>query len=222
MSRRLSGAWHSSLLGWAGLGTAFTCQGLRKSLLLQGLPSAFGQCSTFSCNICWHKYANTELKMGKKPLFLPCWCLSTSVSLVYFLLNVKGERRGGSGASSALLQEKPQPSQQCGTWRRERGKTCPLVPWWVWNAEMNIDTQPCNSCSACWLLLPDVFQAGCCWVGWQGGGKQWSHTGCRCCSEIQKTTVIQLFRAGFQSQHCRACSNFSLYISQALLWHSSC
>lgn len=126
-----------------GFGTTSTCQRLRKSLLLQRLPSAFGQRSTFrsSCNIYWHKYANTKLKMGE-------------------------------------------------------------------------------SCSACWLLLPDVFQAG--WVGWQGGGKQWSHTGCRCCSEIQKPTVIQLFHVGFQSQHCRACSNFSLYLSQALLWHSSC
>lgn len=127
VSSRLSGAWHSSFLDCRGLALPNKNQG-NKSLLLQRLPPAFGQCSTLrsSCNICWHKHANTELNMGKR-LFLPCWYLN----LFYFLLNIQGEGRGGSGASCPLPFCRRSPSPACSVvpGGGSEGKPgCPVCP----------------------------------------------------------------------------------------------
>lgn len=198
------------------------CQGARKSLLLLGLPSAFGQCSTFSssCNICWHKYAHTEEKMGKRHFacHVGAWAPQSLWFISSSVLKVGEEVAQEPGA---LCPSAGEATAQAAGWYLKVGVRENLSLGAMCGHRMFIDTQPCNSCSCC-LLLADVFWAGCCWVGWQGEGKHWSHICCRCCSEIQKTTVIQQFHAGFQSQHCRACSNFSLYTLQALLWHSSC
>lgn len=72
----------------------------------------------------------------------------------------------------ALCPSAGEATVQPAVWYLEVGVRENLSPGALRGHEMLIGTRPCNSCSACLLLLPDVFQACCSWVGWQGGGKQ--------------------------------------------------